>query len=292
VLRVVGRILLWSGVALGVLILALAIWIGPTTWRMMFAPKVYETVAPELPVDLPRPAVLVFSKTSAFRHGPAIDAANAMFREMARERGWGLYLTESGAIFNPSQLARFDVVVWNNVTGEVLTADQKAAFQQYLAAGGGYLGIHGAGDGSAAKNWPWYMRELIGARFIGHIGWPGTAVASVHVSDPSHLIMQGLPSSWSHEEEWYSFDRSVRDKGFRVLATVDERTYRPRGLLFDDLRMGGDHPVVWSRCVGKGRALYSAFGHRPEAFAEPQHRLMLGNAITWAAQDATCERGL
>ena len=43
----------------------------------------------------------------------------------------------------------------------------------------------------------------------------------------------------------------------------------------------GDHPVVWTRCVGKGRALYSAMGHQAEAFAEPEHRKLLTGALNW-----------
>ena len=52
-------------------------------------------------------------------------------------------------------------------------------------------------------------------------------------------------------------------------STVDETTYKPVGMFGKDLRMG-DHPAVWSRCIGKGRVLYTTFGHRAEAFAEPE----------------------
>jgi type 1 glutamine amidotransferase len=45
----------------------------------------------------------------------------------------------------------------------------------------------------------------------------------------------------------------------------------------------GDHPVVWSRCVGKGRALYSTLGHGADAYRTSEHPLLLEGAIAWAA---------
>ena len=47
--------------------------------------------------------------------------------------------------------------------------------------------------------------------------------------------------------------------------------------------MGKDHPIAWTRCVGKGRSFYSAIGHRPETYTEPHNAALLESAITWAA---------
>ena len=71
----------------------------------------------------------------------------------------------------------------------------------------------------------------------------------------------------------------------RVLASVDESTYVP---VLDflwmnkDLRMG-DHPILWSHCVGRGRAFYSALGHQAQAYALPEYAGVLEGAIAWAA---------
>ena len=51
-----------------------------------------------------------------------------------------------------------------------------------------------------------------------------------------------------------------------------------------DIAMGKDHPIVWSHCVGAGRALYSAMGHLPEAYSEPHYQRLLAGAIKWAAK--------
>ena len=241
--------------------------------------KVYEVTPPTIPADLPRPAILVFSKTNGFRHEEAIPAANKLFQKMAKDNGWGFFQTENGATFNPAMLKQFDAVIFNNTSGDVFTADQRAAFQAFLENGGGYIGIHAAGDNSHAA-WDWYMNDLLGATFTQHTLSPQFQTATVELDDSEHPAVQGLPPSWKHFEEWYSFDRSPRQGGANILITVDEKTYKPVGFLGADLRMG-DHPMVWSRCIGKGRVLYSAFGHHAAAFENVQQKQLLLNATRW-----------
>lgn len=283
------RVLLWVAGLLGALLLGVGIWIGPAVYRAVYGTNVYETTPPQLPADLSSPAILVFSKTNGFRH-ESIAAANAMFRDIATERGWGIHLTESGAVFNPAQLSRFDAVVGNNVSGDVFTPAQQKAFQDYLRGGGGFVGVHGSG-GDLSYTWRWYADELIGAQFIGHTMWPQFQRATIQIADPTHPAMQGLPGKWARDDEWYSFDHSVRQKGYRILATLDESSYRPRGLFLNDLRMAGDHPIIWSHCVGDGRAIYSALGHTPEAYSESLHRTLLANIVGWAASPGRCVDG-
>ncbi len=244
--------------------------------------KVYETTPPALPADLKRPAILVFSKTNAFRHEEAIPAGKALFASVAKDNGWGYFETENGAAFSPEILVRFDAVVFNNTSGDVFLPAQRAAFKSYLESGGGYVGLHAAGDNSHAA-WDWYMKALIGATFTQHTMDPQFQQASVTVEDKAHAATQGLPATWQRTEEWYSFDKSPRGSGANVLITVDEKTYKPVGMFGKDLAMG-DHPAAWSRCIGTGRVMYTIFGHRAEAFAEPETRALLTNALGWAAR--------
>lgn len=252
--------------------------------------NVYETQPPQLPGALPRPAILVFSKTNAFRHAEAIPAANALFRQIARQKGWGYFQTENGAAFQPEILARFDTVIFNNVSGDVFTPDQRSAFENFVRSGGGFIGIHAAGD-SSHKAWSWYADDLIGAAFTAHTMSPQFQTANLDMEDPQNPVLAGLPPRWKHTEEWYSFEASPRLKGYHVLATVDERSYNPEGMMGKDLRMGKDHPVIWWHCVGKGRALYSALGHWPEAFRQKQHVRVLANAVSWTNRKTGNECG-
>jgi type 1 glutamine amidotransferase len=273
------------------LIAVLAVWIGPRTYSALYPSREHDKVAPAVPASFPNPAVLVFSKTNGFRHDEAIEAGNALFRQLAAQQGWSVYQTENGAVFSPELLSRFQAVVWSNASGDMLSGDQRAALRSWIEAGGGFVGIHAAGD-SSHESWGWYTAEVIGAKFVGHSLWPHLAQAKVRVEGRDHPAMAGLPAIWNREDEWYSFDRSVRANArFRVLATVDEASYERGGPGSDKLTMGKDHPIIWSHCLARGRVLYSALGHTAESFSEPPFRTLVTNAVTWAMRREPCDPG-
>ena len=151
------RILKWTGIVLLVVIIGLAVWIGPMTYRALYPSRVHETVAPATPERFEHPAVLVFSKTNGFRHGEAIDAGNPMFVELGKQNNWSVFVTENGAVHSPELLARFKVVVWNNASGDVLSTVQRDALKTFIENGGGFIAVHAAGDGSH-EVWPWYAQ--------------------------------------------------------------------------------------------------------------------------------------
>lgn len=273
---------------LGIFLL-LVISAGLFFYKVKFGFNTYETEAPELPSDLAGNTVLLFSKTNAFRHGEAIEASIPAFEKMAKDNGWSLFVSDNGAVFNTEQLSAFEVVIWNNTSGKVLNEEQRQAFKAYLEGGGGFVGIHAAGDNS--HQWDWYQDKVIGAKFSHHTMNPQFQQATMHLESAIPLLTQGLPSSWTREEEWYMFYNNPRENDCRILYTVDESNMNPSGNLpllasDKDWGMGDDHPIVWYRSVGQGRALYSALGHRGSAFEEPEHLQMLENAIAWAGRFA------
>jgi type 1 glutamine amidotransferase len=256
-------------------------------WHLLFPSDQHDTVAPELPKKLAKPAILVFSKTNSFRHDDGIAGGRKALESIAAQHQWGVFATENGAVFNEQDLARFDVVVFLSASGDVLNEQQEGVFQSWLQAGGGWLGIHAAGDDSH-KDWPWYVDTLIGANFTAHPMNPQFQRATVRLENRQHPVLKGLPENWQHEEEWYSWEKSPRGKGFTILATIDEASYSPVQKFMGkerDLHMG-DHPVVWSKCVGSGRSVYAAMGHKAEAFEQPQFRQLLDNALSWLIADS------
>ncbi|NRA29727.1 MAG: ThuA domain-containing protein [Parvularculaceae bacterium] len=237
---------------------------------------------------LSEPRILVFSATRDWRHEEAIPAGMSLLIELGRREGFSVHSTEDGRIFNADDLARFDVVVFNNVTGAPLTDDQRSAFRAWVEAGGGLLSIHGAGDDSH-KAWPWYQRSVIGPLFIGHPADPQLQTARVEVLAQSHPATEGLPQSFEHKDEWYSFERKP-GPGAVVLLGLAESTYKPENYIYgpvSDLRMGdqpADHPIAWARCFGEGRFVYSGLGHSAEAFGSAQHQQLLTSAIRWIGE--------
>lgn len=274
----------------GIVLLIVAVAVGIGLWRnrdiiqrvFLGGVKVYETTPPQIPANLPRPAILVFSKTNAFRHEEAIPAAAKMFDEVAKQNGWGIYQTENGATFSPEILGKFDAVVFSNVTGDVFTPEQRAAFKAFVENGGGYVGIHGAGDNSH-KDWDWYVKAIIGTSFIGHPMDPQFQKATMRIENKAHPATAQLPDTLDRIDEWYSFDKSPRGiPGLTVLATVDEASYKPGEFFGTPLAMGRDHPVAWWRCAGRGRVFYAAGGHTAESYANAEFRKLLTGAVTWA----------
>lgn len=251
----------------------------------------YDSKAPELPKAIKRPAILVFEKINGFRDSPSVDAAHAALKAMADRRGWTLVFSENGAVFNKRDLARFNAVVWNNVSGDALTLTQRATFKQWIENGGGFAGMHGSG-GDPEWFWDWYADTLIGARFIGHPMSPQFQDARVVVASDSGGVATGLPQQWTMSDEWYSFAKSPRLSGAHVLATLDEASYSPVGFGGMNIRMG-DHPIAWTKCIGNGRSFYSAIGHRPESYSEPNSVKLLERGIAWAAGlgESRCRNG-
>lgn len=283
-----ARFFKWAAIIIGALLLIFAamtaVIIGPgNLFRFAGFGQKYETVPPRLPA-MREPAVLIFSKTNGYRDDPQIKAANAALEGIARKMGWSSYVTENAAIFNPAQLARFKVVVWSSVSGDVLTPDQRAAFRSWLENGHGFVALHGSG-GDFSYKWRWYVDNVIGAQFIGHTYNPQIQKATLVVEDRTHPATRHLGPKWVREDEWYSFDASPRPKGYHILMSLDEGSYTPNAAssFQRDLHMGRDHPMVWTHCVGKGRVFYSALGHEPRAYSEADHLRMIAGAIRWAA---------
>ena len=264
-----------------IIVIPLFAFIAFRIWQpQMFETAVIDTVAPNLPATLGTQAVLVYSKTSGgFRHSWSIDAANNMIKKFAVDNHWQVFYTENAAVFNDAQLAHFAVVVWNNATGAALSDAQRLSFQQWLEAGGGYVGLHAAGDGSHA-DWDWYTDEVIMAPYNQHTLLPDHAPeASVHTENSAHPATAHLPKQWKRTEEWYAWHKNPRDAGATILVTVDESSYVPGAA-----SMGDDHPVVWSHTIGKGRVFYSAFGHYAKAYEDNLLAAMMEQGITWAGR--------
>lgn len=245
----------------------------------------YDDDRPSFKLAKGKPRVLLFEKMTGFRDTPSVLAAKAAFTELAKRNGWALAVTDKGGAMHPSVLKQFDVVIWNNVSGDVLTLTQRKAFRAFIENGGGFVGIHGSA-GDPVYFWDWYPDTLIGARFIGHPSDPQFQDAQVVIEPSPSGIGSDLAPGWTMNDEWYSFARSARLNGGQVVATLNEDSYKPGINRFGDtpLAMGKDHPIAWTRCVGKGRAFYSAIGHRPETYSDARHQKLLEQAVAWAAK--------
>jgi type 1 glutamine amidotransferase len=222
--------------------------------------------------------VLVFSKTTGYRHA-SITNGIATIRELGAKHHFEVDATEDSSAFTATNLTRYQAVVFLSVTGEVLSSDQKSAFQDYVLKGGGLAAIHGGAFGPLAceANWAWYG-EVFCCAFTNH---SAVVPATIDVEDKANPSMLGLPASWQRTDEWYNFTGTPRGCA-RVLATLDESTYVGG-------KMGRDHPIAWCRRVGQGRMWYTALGHTETSFDEPLFRQHLLGGIRVAAGQAPAD---
>ena len=242
----------------------------------------YDEVAPRMP-DLKRPAILVLNKVNGFIHKDALPAADNMFRQIAREKGWDIFVTDNAASHNTADLQHFDVVIWNNVSGDVLTEQQRTDFKAWIEQGGGWLGVHASG-GDASYQWPRYPKELIGAQFVGHTMDPQFQDADVLVVDGPKDVTSHLPQRWTiPNEEWYAFDSNPREKGYEILLVMDTSSYVTTGksLFFVTDKMDGEHPIAWRHLLGDGRVFYSGIGHQAATYSIPEYREFLTRGLVW-----------
>ena len=214
-------------------------------------------------------SVLVFSRTTGFRHASIPDGIAAV-QELGAQHGFSVTATEDPGAFTEAGLAEYDAVVFLNTTGDVLGGAQQVAFERYIQSGGGFVGVHSAAD--TEYDWAWYG-DLVGAYFESHP--PGTPAATVRVVDRVHPATAGLPASWDRTDEWYNFRSNPRGD-VHVLATVDEQTYSGG-------TMRGDHPIAWCHAYDGGRAFYTASGHTESTYAEPLYQDHLWGGLAWAA---------
>jgi len=233
----------------------------------------FDTKPPTLP-PLKRPAVLIFSKTNGWRHDSIPDAVAAI-EKLVMTRAWRSYATANAAIFNPEQLAQFDLIIFASATGDMFTPEQKAAFEGWIASGRGFVGLHGAGDNSHPG---WYQAMLGYSDYAGH---PGGAdqfqTGELIVEDRKHPATRHLPPRWRWTEEYYAYASPLAADA-HVLARLDET-----GMRFEPKQQMGDrHSLIWWRCEGRTRIFYSALGHRPEAWSDATHLKLVDGAMRWA----------
>ena len=216
-----------------------------------------------------RPRILVFSKTTGFRHSSIPDGQQAIFK-LGAQNGFDVDTTENAAVFNQDSLGKYAAVVFLNTTDSkdsLLDHYQENAFERYIQAGGGFVGVHAATD--AGYHWGWYGR-LVGAYFNGH---PEQQEAVLNVVDRDNIATRHLPETWKRKDEWYNFRNLNKD--VHVLIKIDEHSYNGG-------TNNGDHPMAWYHDYDGGRAFYTELGHTEESYTDSLYLQHLLGGIQYA----------
>ncbi|MRS61873.1 ThuA domain-containing protein [Larkinella terrae] len=220
----------------------------------------------------PQKRLLVFSKTKGFRHA-SIPVGKLAIMKLGKENGFAVDTTENAGKFTEANLKRYNAVVFLSTTGDVLDDMQQAAFERYIQAGGGYVGIHAAAD--TEYDWPWYGK-LVGGYFMSHPGNPNVQEGEAYVVNKNNVSMFGFPDRWKIKDEFYDFKNVNPD--INVLVKIDEKTYK-------EGKMGDNHPMSWFHEYDGGKVFYTNFGHPDETYANPVYLKHLLGGIQYAVSE-------
>jgi len=213
-------------------------------------------------------------------HTPYVEAAKVWLDSLAAAEDLDVDYVDNPASFTAEKLADYSLIFQMNYPPYMWSDSAKAAFEWYVTElGGGWVGVHHAtllGEFDGYSMWQWFSDFMGGIRFKDYVAT--FASGTVKVEQPKHPVMKGLPKKFTiSKDEWYTYDKSPR-RNVKVLASVDESTYKPA----TDKKMG-DHPVVWTNPKVKARNVYIFMGHDPVLFKDTSYKLLLKNALMWAA---------
>ena len=220
---------------------------------------------------------LLFTKTAGWHHSSILEGVSAI-RTMAKTHHFNVDWQEDANYFTKEKLAKYDVVIFLQTTGNVLNDQQQKAFESFIKQGKGYVGIHSAAD--TEYDWPWY-KKLVGRTFVIH---PAIQTANLDVISNDFPGMTGVPKSFLWTDEYYHYSEE-HSENLQYILSVDEKSYAPAAA-WGDLKvegMGDFHPISWFQQYDGGRSFYTGLGHLGASYEQSFLQSHLYGGIYWAA---------
>lgn len=202
-------------------------------------------------------------------------------RKMGQDHGFAVDASDDPAVFTPENLKRYRVLVFSNSNNEAFATDaQRQAFEGFMKAGGGFVGIHSASGSERA--WP-YFWKVAGGSFRRH---PKLQKFTVRVVDATHPATKDLPATFEWEDECYYLGFMNPDL-HPLLVTDSNKLEDPERAKYPQTLFGNAMPLAWWINVeGGGRAFYTALGHKKEHYSDPLLVKQIVGGIQWAMGDA------
>jgi len=209
--------------------------------------------------------VLLFTKTEGYRH-ESIETGVKAITKLGKQNDFDVTYTEDASLFTKENLSHYELEIFLNTTGDILTDDQQNNFESFIKKGGSFMGIHSAAD--TEYDWPWYGK-LVGAYFLNH---PEKSKAEIIKIDKNHQSCTHLPERWLRYDEWYNYKSISLD--INVLLQLDENTYQ-----------GGEngpiHPIAWYQEFEGSRVFYTGMGHTKKSYSESDFKKHLLGGILY-----------
>ena len=239
------------------------------------------------------------------------EAFFAMFDAMPDIEWFHVEQPAALAVFEPEYAREFDAFVCYDMPGlsfspgGVAFKEPPQRFKDNIEAltqqGKGFVFLHHAIAGWPA--WPQYA-EIIGGRFLylpgilrdaacQDSGYRHSITHEIRVVQ-SHPVTAGLPASFTMTDELYLYEvfadsvtplltsnhAFVRDNFYSAAKAVSE------GKLYDNTgwtHASGSNLVGWAKTYNASRIVYLQGGDDPVAYASPEYRQLIENAIRYVA---------
>ena len=219
--------------------------------------------------------MLVYTKNGEGYVHKNIPNSVAMLKELGKENGILVDVSDDPNQFTDENLAKYNVLVFSNTNNEAFDNEsQRKAFQKFIQNGGGFVGIHSSC--ASERDWPWYW-ALVGAKFVRH---PKLQPFDIKIIDHNHPSTSFLPDVWKWEDECYYLDHFFPDINVLLAADLtrveDEKKAEYPGDAFGDLL-----PLAWYHEFDGGRQWYTALGHKPEHYQDENFKKHILGGILW-----------
>jgi hypothetical protein len=216
--------------------------------------------------------ILLVTATAGYRHQsiPTVWRALPEIAQGARNLSVETVLNEVDALpeLTVAALAEHEILCLVHTSGDLpLSDEQKQAVLEFVARGGGFVGIHGAT--TICYDWSAYG-EMLGAQFKGH---PPAASFTVHVEDREHPSTRQLPPRFEVTDELYTFRTNPRDAAQILMSAAP-----------GSLGLEGDLPLAWTKTYGSGRVYYNGLGHFDAIWDDPVFQGQIRAGLRWAAR--------
>ncbi|WP_329303213.1 ThuA domain-containing protein [Streptomyces sp. NBC_00659] len=211
----------------------------------------------------PFKVLALYNGTWDAAHISFVHEANDWFPKQAAANGFTYTASNNWDLLGNGGVNAYQVVLFLDDLPQ--TSAQRAGFEQYMRAGGGWMGFHVSAFTTDAQSWSWYHNQFLGSgNFTSNTWGPTTAV--LKAEDRAHPSTVNLPATFtSSVSEWYSWSNDLRQNpDIRVLASVDPSSF-PLGTDPNQTWYSGYYPVLWTNT--KYRMLYANFGHNAMDYA-------------------------
>jgi type 1 glutamine amidotransferase len=231
-------------------------------------------------------AVLVYTKNGKGYVHENIPSAVACIQKLGKENGFRVDTSSNASVMTEQNLKQYTLLVFPSTNNDVFDTDvQRLAFRHYIEAGGGFVGIHSVTG--TERNWKWF-KMMLGGTFSWHAKFQKFNVRTV---DPHHPSIQGLPTTWTKEDEFY-FAKELYP-GPKVIMAHDITTLNTTDSAqkANIIKNAGGYaelyPSVWSYDFDGGHTWVTTLGHDKKDYAEPVYVKHILQGIRYVASQVS-----